>query len=116
MAGRRMVRGRATYWDVLVSLKPYSAPVVLSLFAGIGGLLLVALMPPPLVMPGVSLLAAACAGAAAVIAWWTRVERNADVLTPWDISGAFALIGCAAAILGDSDSVARLIGDVSLVR
>lgn len=111
-----MVRGRATYWDVLVSLKPYSASAVLSLFAGIGGLLLAALVPPPLVMPGVSLLAAACAGAAAAIAWWARAEWNADVLTLWDISGAFALIGCAAAILGDSESVARLIGEASLVR
>lgn len=111
-----MVRGRATYWDVLVSLKPYSAPAVLSLFVGIGGLFLMALVPAPLVMPGVSLLAVVFAGAAALIAWWARAERNADVVTPWDISGAFALIGCAAAILGDSESVARLVGDLSLIR
>lgn len=111
-----MVRGRATYWDVLVSLKPYSAPAVVSLFVGTGGLLLVVHVPAPLVMPGVSLLAALFAGAAALIAWWFQAERNSEFITPWDVSGAFALIGCAAAIIGDSENVARLFGELSLAR
>jgi hypothetical protein len=36
----------------------------------------------------------------------TRVRMNSENVTSWDIASAFAIMGCAAAIFGESDQVA----------
>jgi hypothetical protein len=37
-------------------------------------------------------------------------RRGARAVTAWDIAGAFALIGCAAAMLSESENVVNLLG------
>lgn len=71
--------------------------------------LLAWLLPRPLVLPAVCLLAFAGAGAACTIAWLDRTSRQSQHASAWDVSGALVLIGCAAAILGDPNSIVQIV-------
>jgi len=99
---------RATYGDVVLSLRPYGWPAALTASTGAAFLLLMTFVPAPLVLPALATVSICVSGMAAFVAWWTAAERSSTALTPWDISGAFALIGCAAAILGKPENVAQL--------
>lgn len=66
------------------------------------------LVPAPLVLPAFAVIALAAAATTALAAWLTGVERDADHVTLWDAAGAFAFIGCAAAVLTGSEHVLYL--------
>jgi hypothetical protein len=85
---------------------------VLAGMAGGSVLMLGAYVPQPLVLPVVSLGSIALAGLTALFAWWNGSQRCSSTVTGWDISGAFALIGCGAAILSDTENVLQLFGPV----
>jgi hypothetical protein len=68
------------------------------------------LVPAPLVLPAFALVALAAAGVTALAAWLLGVERDADHITLWDAAGAFAFIGCGAAVLTGSEHVVYLFG------
>jgi hypothetical protein len=59
------------------------------------------LLPLPVVLPAFGFWSLAFAGLMAFFAWWRPRPRAADTVNAWDLAGAFTLIGCAAAILGE---------------
>lgn len=65
-----------------------------------------AVAPPPLVLPVVSLACVATAAGVAFFAWRAGAARDSATITPWDVAGAFALIGFAAAMLSKPENVA----------
>jgi hypothetical protein len=91
-------------------------PAALTAATGSVFLLLASLVPLPLVLPAFSLVSICVAGVAAFFAWWAAAERHTASLTPWDISGAFALIGCAAAILARPENVAQLFDRLTMAQ
>jgi hypothetical protein len=72
-----------------------------------------ALVPRALLLPTVALAAIAAAASTAFIAWWLRTRRHGDTITLWDVAGACALIGCAAAMLSEPEAVLNTIGKSS---
>jgi hypothetical protein len=68
------------------------------------------LVPAPLVLPAFAVIALAAAAIAALCAWASGAERDADHITLWDAAGAFAFIGCGAAVLTGSEHVIYLFG------
>lgn len=63
------------------------------------------LLPKPLVLPVLSLVAIAGAAVVSIVAWRRNTVRDAQHVTAWDVAGALALIGCAAAMLSKPDQV-----------
>ena len=59
----------------------------------------------PLVLPSISVVALASAAAIALVAWSMSADRNSPGISLWDVSGAFAFIGFAAAMLSDPQHV-----------
>lgn len=72
-----------------------------------------ALVPRPLFLPSVTLAAIAVAAAAALAAWWFGIRRHSSTVTLWDVAGACALIGCAAAMLSEPEIILTTIGKTS---
>jgi hypothetical protein len=109
----RMYGGKSSrqwaYGDTIASLGPRAIPAVLAVAAAGVVLLLPAHLRAPLVLPILSVASLAIAGFAALFAWWSGCERHSAQVTGWDVSGAFALIGCAAAMLSEPDSVLRAL-------
>lgn len=68
------------------------------------------LVPAPLVLPAFALVALGAAGVTALAAWLSGSERDVDHITLWDAAGAFAFIGCGAAVLTGSEHVIYLFG------
>jgi hypothetical protein len=68
-------------------------------------LLLVAVLPRGLVLPTLSVLLLAAAGILALIAWGTEIGRRSEKITLWDLCGACAFIGFAAAILSKPENI-----------
>jgi hypothetical protein len=64
-----------------------------------------ALTRPSLILPAVSLSCVAAATGVALFAWCTHARRNAATITSWDVAGALALIGFAAAMLSKPENV-----------
>jgi hypothetical protein len=64
-----------------------------------------ALAPAPLVLPVVSLVCLAAAAGATMFAWRTHAEPQSTTVTSWDVAGAFAFIGFAAAMLSKPENV-----------
>jgi hypothetical protein len=66
---------------------------------------LVVLLPRPVVLPAFSICALAAAACLALAAC-LRTQRRAP-LSPsaWNLAGAFTLVGCAAAILGEIEAI-----------
>jgi len=106
---RRSVRGSA-YEPVLQFLKPHATLAVLIALAAAPIVLLLPFAPRTLVLPILSLAAIAAAGLAALLAWAFPARPRGDTVTAWDIAGAFALIGCAAAMLSEPENVVNLLG------
>ena len=83
------------------------------LAAGLLPLLLVAaLAPRPLVLPVFALTAFGASAIAAIIAWKRQERWHLPGVTLWDVSGALALLGCAAGIFGKPDNAVALFGVV----
>ena len=53
------------------------------------------------------------AAIAAFAAWWVGARRHRDTVTLWDLAGACALIGCAAAMLSEPAAILNTIGQPS---
>jgi hypothetical protein len=66
--------------------------------------------PRPLWVPVIALGLLAVAALTAGLASARRTPWRGDRVTLWDISGAFAFIGCAAAMLSKPENVLQLIG------
>jgi hypothetical protein len=106
---RRSVRGSA-YEPVLRFLKPHATLAVLTALAAVPIVLLLPFAPRTLVLPILSLAAIAVAGLVALLAWAFPARAHGDTVTAWDIAGAFALMGCAAAMLSEPENVVNLLG------
>lgn len=102
--------------DLVLSLKPHGFPA--ALVAAVAGALIVllSLVPGSLVLPLLSVLFIGLSGLVALAAWWTGCKWFSAGITPWDVSGAFALIGCAAAILGEPENVLHLFGSPTVTQ
>ena len=71
-------------------------------------LVLSSLLPGPLVLPVLALIAIASSAIVAVFVWARRVVRYSPAVTGWDVAGALAFIGFAAAMLSDPEQVIHL--------
>ena len=67
------------------------------------------LLPLPLVLPAFGFWSLALAGLMALLAWCRPRPRAADAVNAWDLAGAFTLIGCAAAILGEIEYMLEFV-------
>ena len=65
---------------------------------------LVLMLPRPVVLPAFSLCALVAAGTAFVAGTRLRAGASPSVAA-WDLAGAFTLVGCAAAILGEVEAI-----------
>jgi hypothetical protein len=72
--------------------------------------LLSSLIPRSQGLPLFCLLALTGASLVALVAWWRRAPRHGDQVTLWDVAGALALIGFAAGMLSDTNSILSLFG------
>lgn len=102
------------YGDAISSLRSHVTMAVLAVAAAGAILLITSHLHAPLVLPILSMASLAIAAFAALFAWCSGCERQSARVTGWDVSGAFALIGCAAAMLSEPDSV-LLVLDQAMV-
>jgi hypothetical protein len=72
---------------------------VTSLMAAL--IVLALVLPHPIVLPALSLCSLAAAACAAVVAALPLRSRPSYATAAWDMAGAFTLVCCAAAILGE---------------
>jgi hypothetical protein len=82
---------------------------------------LVSLVPRAQVLPVLCLLALAGAALVALFAWWRGAKPyaarpRADRVTGWDVAGALALIGFAAGMLSEPNSVLHLFDQEAMTR
>ncbi|MGE0564524.1 MAG: hypothetical protein AB7O50_08425 [Pseudolabrys sp.] len=92
------------------ALGPHAQLAGLVLLAAMPILIVAALVPRPAVLPVLSLAAMATAAAIAAVAWWRKAPRQVARVTSWDLAGALVLIGCAAAILTETEPLLELFG------
>jgi hypothetical protein len=111
MAGRRMFPAS---WDQKpAALAPLNPALMLAAPAALAGavlLLIFKAMPHAALLPSVSLAAIAAAAAAALAAFAVRRRLRGGTMTLMDVAGAFALIGCAAAMLSNEEAVRQTFG------
>jgi len=67
-------------------------------------------VPRPLWLPVLSLAAIGVAALAAFAAWLHGEREESVSVTLWDIAGAFAFVGCAAAMLSRPEALLGLLG------
>ena len=66
---------------------------------------LVVLLPRPVVLPAFSICALTLAACLALVASLHRPRSARLPPSAWNLAGAFTLIGCAAAILGEIEAI-----------
>ena len=66
-------------------------------------------LPHAVVLPVFSLWALSAAACTALLAIFPCRTRASDAGAAWDIAGAFTLVGCAAAILGEIEPIVEII-------
>ncbi len=88
------------------SLESFGVLALLSVLIAVPAFLMIRGLEPILVLPALSILLFAEAAIAAIVARSIHVQKNSEKVTLWDISGAFAMIGCAAAIFSEPDQAA----------
>ncbi|MCK1733933.1 hypothetical protein IVA79_08180 [Bradyrhizobium sp. 138] len=86
---------------------------LLSMLVAAPALLIIFLLDSQLVLPAVSLLFFSDAMITALLALAKSGAATVGKISLWDIAGAFTMIGCAAAILGEPDQVALLFGQTA---
>ena len=96
--------------DLLQHLKPSATLVELIVLVAVPAILLAAFAPRPLFLPVLSLAALGVAGLAALLAWVGKAEWRGNNVTMWEIAGAFAFVGCAAAAFSETETVLQLFG------
>jgi hypothetical protein len=69
----------------------------------------VLVLPHPVVLPVFSLWALAAAACAAFLAIIPLRAKTSYAVAAWDMAGAFTLVGCAAAILGEIEPIIDLV-------
>ncbi|HET7802918.1 MAG TPA: hypothetical protein VFL53_01660 [Pseudolabrys sp.] len=69
----------------------------------------VLVLPLPVVLPVFSLWALAAAACAALLAVFPLRTKPSYAGAAWDMAGAFTLVGCAAAILGEIEPIIEFI-------
>jgi hypothetical protein len=90
------------------SLEPFGMLALFSALNAFPAILMIGVLEPELVLPAFSILLFAEAAIAALVARSIQVPENSANATLWDFAGAFTLMGCAAAILGEPDQAALL--------
>ncbi|MBR0695133.1 hypothetical protein JQ553_18105 [Bradyrhizobium lablabi] len=80
--------------------------LLLGVLIALPAIVTIRLLEPGLVLPALSLLLFVQAAIAAVVALAIHVQKTSATLNLWDLAGAFTLMGCAAAILGEPDQAA----------
>jgi hypothetical protein len=91
-----------------LSLQSFGVLVLGSVLIGAPGFLIIRLLEPGLVLPAFGVLLLSYAAMAAVVAGSVHAPRDSEHVTLWDIAGAFAMMGCAAAIFSEPDQVTLL--------
>jgi hypothetical protein len=109
MFDRRTVRN-AVVAELLGAIRPHVTLAMLTALAAAPIALSLVFVPHTAVLPLISLAAVALAAITALVAWVRRAKRHGDRVTMWDVSGALAFIGCAAAMLSRPDNVLQLLG------
>jgi hypothetical protein len=105
--GNKMVAPYANWITRMAPwLEPFGILALLSALIAVPAFLMIRVLEPGLVLPALSILLFAEAAVAAIVARSIHVHRNSDNLTVWNIAGAFAMMGCAAAIFSEPDQVA----------
>ena len=112
MADRRSLRRTSPHGFTAVAL-PHARLAGLALLAAAPLLLIAAVVPRAVFLPSGCLAAIAAAAIAAFAAWWVGARRHRDTVTLWDLAGACALIGCAAAMLSEPAAILNTIGQPS---
>lgn len=69
----------------------------------------VLILPHPVVLPLFSLWALIAAACTVLLAILSPRARRPSAVAAWDMAGAFTLVGCAAAILGEIEPIIELI-------
>ena len=96
---------RPAYADVVEAVKPHAALAALTLAAAAPVVAVAALTPSPLVLPVYSIVFLSLSGLVALFAWQSGARRDPNTITSWDLAGAFAFVGFAAAILSKPENV-----------
>lgn len=91
--------------DIAGALRPHAAIAAIVALTALPLMLVASLVPPALVLPVLSIAFLSAAGGLALIAWCIRSDRNSHKMTVWDLAGASAFIGFAAAILSTPENV-----------
>jgi hypothetical protein len=95
------------------STRPSALGLVFAL-AVVGPLVAMSLLLPlPVVLPAFGFWSLVFAGLMALFAWYCPRPRATDAVNAWDLAGAFTLIGCAAAILGEIEYMLDFIWPLS---
>jgi hypothetical protein len=95
-------------WRIPDPLRTHGKLAAMAAGAALPLLLLTALLPRPLVLPVLCLIAIAGAAVLSLVAWKRGSVRDATHVTLWDVAGALALVGCAAAMLSNPEQVLYL--------
>jgi hypothetical protein len=90
------------------SLESFRVLALLSVLIAVPTFLMIHVLEPGLVLPAVSILLFAEAAIVAIVARSIHVHKNSEQVTLWDITGAFTMMGCAAAIFSEPDQAAPL--------
>lgn len=81
---------------------------VLSILVAAPAFLMINFLDAQLVLPALSILLFSDAMVMALLAWVKSENEPLENVTLWELAGAFTMMGCAAAILGEPDQVALL--------
>lgn len=112
---RRKPAGVNPQWRIPEALQVHAELAAMATVAALPLLLLAYLLPRPLVLPVLCLIAFAAAGVVSLVAW-RRAVRNPQRVNAWDVAGALAFIGCAAAIMSNPENVIYLADSATTLR
>jgi hypothetical protein len=105
---RHKTAGVSAYRQLRALLQPHLALAGMTAIAALPLFLLASLLPRPLVLPVLCLIAIGSAAIVACIAWSRNSARDSQHVTAWDVAGALAFIGFAAAMLSDPEQAFSL--------
>jgi hypothetical protein len=101
------------YAGIASALRPHAAMGGVAALAATPLLLLSAVVPLGLILPVLSLVFLAVAAVLALVAWRRQAQRASDKITVWDLCGACAFIGFAAAILSKPENILTAFAPVT---
>jgi hypothetical protein len=98
------------------SLEPCGKLLLFGVLTALPTIFAIRMLEPGLVLPTLSILLFVQAAIAAIVARAIGARENSATVSFWDFAGAFTLMGCAAAILGEPDQAALLFEEQSVQR